>query len=63
MTIGLLEGKQTIGQTLVTNLTKLFDQYGLRKKLLHMSKMKVKFNYIHDNCFETNYQISSLGLD
>jgi hypothetical protein len=40
MTIGLHEAKQTIGQTLVTNLTKLFDQFGLRKKLLHMSKMK-----------------------
>ncbi len=32
VTIGLFELIATIGQNLATNLTKLLDQYGLRKK-------------------------------
>jgi len=32
VTIGLFETTKTIGQTLVNNLTKLLDQYGLRNK-------------------------------
>jgi hypothetical protein len=38
--IGLFEAIENIGQALVNNLTKLFNQYGLKKKLLHMSKMR-----------------------
>jgi len=40
MIIGLFETIENIGQALVNNLTKLFNQYGLKKNLLHMSKMK-----------------------
>jgi hypothetical protein len=32
--IGLFEALKTIGQTLVRNLIKLLDQYGLRKKII-----------------------------
>jgi len=32
ITSGLFETTKTIGQALVNNLTKLFDQYGLRNK-------------------------------
>jgi hypothetical protein len=32
VTIGLFETTKIIGQALVNNLTKLFDQYGLRNK-------------------------------
>jgi hypothetical protein len=34
MTIGLFEATRTIGQTLTTNLLKLLNQYGLRKKMI-----------------------------
>jgi hypothetical protein len=34
--IGLFEATKTIGQALATNLIELFDQYGLKKKILHM---------------------------
>jgi hypothetical protein len=34
MTIGLFEATRTIGQTLTTNLIKLLNQYGLRKKMI-----------------------------
>ncbi len=34
VTIGLFEAIETIGQNLTTNLTKLLDQYGLRKKII-----------------------------
>jgi hypothetical protein len=34
VTIGLFETIKTIGQTLTTNLTKLFDQYGLKNKII-----------------------------
>ncbi len=34
VTIGLFEAIETIGQTLVNNLTKLFDQYELRNKII-----------------------------
>jgi sulfur relay (sulfurtransferase) DsrF/TusC family protein len=37
--IGLFEKIENIGQALVNNLTKLFNQYGLKKKLLHMSNL------------------------
>jgi hypothetical protein len=38
--IGLFEVIENIGQALVNNLIKLFNQHGLRKELLHMSKMR-----------------------
>jgi len=38
--IGLFEAIENIGQALVNNLTKLFNQYGFEKKLLLMSKMR-----------------------
>ncbi len=34
MTIGLFEATKITNQSLATNLTKLLDQYGLRKKLI-----------------------------
>jgi hypothetical protein len=34
MTIGLFEATRTIGQTLTTNLIKLLNQYGLKKKMI-----------------------------
>jgi hypothetical protein len=34
MTIGLFEAIKTIGQTLATNPTKLFDQYRLKKQII-----------------------------
>ncbi len=34
VTIGLFEATKTIRQTLTNNLTKLFDQYGLRNKII-----------------------------
>ncbi len=41
-TIGFLQMKKTIGQTLVNNLTKLVDQYGLETKALYVLKMKAQ---------------------
>ncbi len=40
MIIGLSKEIKTTRQTLVTNLAKLFDQYGLKKKKILMWKMK-----------------------
>jgi hypothetical protein len=40
VTIGLFESIETTRQTLAKSLTKLLDMYGLRKKILLMSKMK-----------------------
>jgi hypothetical protein len=40
MNIWLFEAIKSIGQTLANNLTKLFNQYGLGKKKLHMLKTK-----------------------
>ncbi len=34
MTIGLFEAIKTISQTLATNLIELFDQYGLKNKII-----------------------------
>jgi len=54
VTIGLFEAIETIGQNLVTNLTKLLDQYGLRKKNYYIcERWKVKSNY-NDNNLEMN---------
>jgi hypothetical protein len=42
ITIGLFKSLNTTWQALAGNLTKLLDQYGLRKKKLFMLKMKVQ---------------------
>jgi hypothetical protein len=39
--IGLFEATKTIGQTLADNLIKLFDQYGLRRKIIAYVKDEV----------------------
>lgn len=36
MIIGLFKEIETIGQTLVINLTKLLDQYGSKENILNM---------------------------
>jgi hypothetical protein len=36
----LFEATKTIGQALINNLTKLFDQYGLRNKIIAYVKDK-----------------------
>ncbi len=56
VTIGLFEAIETINQALVNKLIKLFDQYGLKKKSLHMW---VKFEYC-DNYLEIYYEVRSL---
>ncbi len=38
MTIGLFKAIKTTGQTLVTNLIELFDQYGSRNKIIAYTK-------------------------
>jgi hypothetical protein len=40
VTIGLFEATKTIGQTLTKNFIIVFDQYGFKKELLFISKMK-----------------------
>jgi hypothetical protein len=40
ITIGLFKVTKNIGQTLVNNLTKLFDQYGLRNKIIAYVKCR-----------------------
>jgi len=40
VTIGLFESLKTTRQALAKSLTKLLDMYGLREKILLMSKMK-----------------------
>jgi hypothetical protein len=40
MVISLFKAIKTIDQTLASKLVKLLNQYGLRKKSLHMSKTK-----------------------
>lgn len=56
MIIGLFKEIKTTRQTLVTNLAKLFDQYGLKKKKYLCERWKVKFKY-NNNCLKINYQI------
>jgi hypothetical protein len=42
VTIRLFEAIRTIRQALANNLTKLVDQYGLRKKIIVMLKMRAQ---------------------
>jgi hypothetical protein len=42
ITIGLFKSLNTTWQALAINLTKLLDQYGLRKQIIVMLKMKVQ---------------------
>jgi hypothetical protein len=58
MTIGLFEAIENIGQALVNNLTKLFNQYGLRKNLLHMSNLNATMTTL-----ELIVKCEVLGLD
>jgi hypothetical protein len=57
MIIGLFKEIKTTRQTLVNNLAKLFDQYGLKKIYLFMWKMKGQIFKNNDNCLKINYQI------
>ncbi len=44
VTIGLFEATKITGQALVKSLIELLDKYGLKKKILLMSKMKDLFS-------------------
>jgi hypothetical protein len=53
MIVGLFETIQTTNQPLTNNMIKLFNQYGLKKKSLFMSKMKGQITYTKI-CFNQN---------
>jgi hypothetical protein len=42
ITIGLFEATRIIKQALANNLTKLVDQYGLKKKIIIMLRMRAQ---------------------
>jgi hypothetical protein len=42
LTIGLFKATKTIKQALANKLTKLFDQYGLRNKIITLLRMKAQ---------------------
>ncbi len=63
MTIGLFEIIETIGQNLATNLTKLLDQYGLRKKTIAYVKDEGSNLTIMTITFKWIVKREILGLD
>jgi hypothetical protein len=54
VTIELFQAIEIIGQALATNLTKLFDQYGMRKSKIAYVKDEGS-NLTTMNYFEINY--------
>ncbi len=63
MTIGLFEAIKTIGQTLATNLIELFDQYGLRNKIIAYAKDEWSNLITMITTLKSNVKCEVLGLD
>jgi len=51
--LGCLKQPKFLVKPYSTNLSNFINRYELKKKLVHMWKMKGQFNY-NDNCFEIN---------
>jgi hypothetical protein len=63
MTIGLFETIKIMNQALATNLTKLFNQYGLRKKIITYVKDEGSNLTTMTIAFKSIVRCEILGLD